>query len=76
MHASYKCSLVCLCVGVCVRVCLGGSVTFQTEGFVTASECWGAAMRAISLCFFIIFNKSVFWHPITQRQLSNTITRS
>lgn len=43
MHALYKWSRLCLCVGVCVY--LGGSVTFQTEGFVTASECWGAAVH-------------------------------
>ncbi len=52
---------VCMCVCVSVCVCLRGSVTFQTEGFVTASECCGAAMQAISLCCFLIFNKSVFW---------------
>lgn len=38
----------------------GVSVMFQTEGFVSASECWGAAVHAISQCFFLIFNKSVF----------------
>lgn len=49
---------------------------FQTEGVVSASECWGAAMHAISQCFFIIFNKSGFGPPKSQCQLSNIITRS
>lgn len=76
MHVFCKCSRLCLPVCVCVLVCVGGSVMFQTEGFVSASECWGAAVHAISQCFFIIFNKSVFGPPITQRQLSNKIRHS
>lgn len=56
--------------------CAGGSVMFQTEGVVSASECWGAAMHAISQCFFIVFDKSGFGPPKSQCQLSNIITRS
>lgn len=65
--------MLCVSVHVCV---VEGPVTFQTEDFVTASECWGAAVHAISLCFFTIFNKSVFGPPAPWQKHTSAVTHS
>lgn len=74
-HAYFVYVLMSVFVWRCVNKCLTGSVTLQTQSFVTASECCGAVVHAISPPFLSNFHYLCFLGPQkSQHRISNTIS--